>query len=428
MRNVTLVVSHNTFSKTNNMGKTLSALFYAADPAKVAQLYFKDEPIDPSRASAFFKITDGEMLRSTLKGKAVAPMPPTQITPAPAVKKARFGQLVQTLGAKRIPLIMLLRDWLWAEKYWFSSQLQDWLKENKPDCIFFASGDATFSYRVVLKLAETLNIPIVSYFCDDYYFYQRNWPTPGNLIYRYKIRKSIERLCQASTSLVTISKAMQEKYAKTFNRPTHLIMTPSQMPSGDAQPKGAPETVQLVYAGNIGMRAKTLLAVAKTVHALNKKGAHIRFEVYTLTADKKLIATLKATPGLVFMGALAPEQLQTVYQTADALLHVESFRKKDRARIKYSVSTKVPDLLMSGACIIAVGPEDQASMQYLKENQAAFVCHQHTDIEATIESFMDNPKLRALYRQKALQLAHLNHQPYENSVKLSQIIKAALQK
>ena len=58
---------------------------------------------------------------------------------------------------------------------------------------------------------------------------------------------------------------------------------------------------------------------------------------------------------------------------ADILLHVESFNEKMKKYTRLSISTKIPEYLASKRLIIAIGPVDIASIEYLKDNKAALI-------------------------------------------------------
>ena len=49
------------------------------------------------------------------------------------------------------------------------------------------------------------------------------------------------------------------------------------------------------------------------------------------------------------------------------LVHVESFDNKSRQLTKLSISTKIPEYLATGKPIIAIGPREVASLEYLKD-------------------------------------------------------------
>ena len=62
--------------------------------------------------------------------------------------------------------------------------------------------------------------------------------------------------------------------------------------------------------------------------------------------------------------------------------------------VRFSVSTKIAESLMYGPCLIAYGPEGIASIDYLKENNAAYVISRPEDLEKGLEEILTNKELR----------------------------------
>ena len=59
-----LVVSHNVFSRENNMGRSLAGLLSGWDPDALSQLYFCPEQPSLPLCRRYFRVTDLDALRS----------------------------------------------------------------------------------------------------------------------------------------------------------------------------------------------------------------------------------------------------------------------------------------------------------------------------------------------------------------------------
>ena len=68
------------------------------------------------------------------------------------------------------------------------------------------------------------------------------------------------------------------------------------------------------------------------------------------------------------------------YRNSDVAVHVESFDLKNRLTTRLSFSTKIIDCMNSGCAILAIGPNSQAGMAYLKDNNAAICINNIKDI------------------------------------------------
>ena len=66
-----LVVSHNVFSKTSNMGKTLSSYFNAIDSEDLAQFYIHSEVPTSDICKNYYRVTDKEAIKSIFTRKSV---------------------------------------------------------------------------------------------------------------------------------------------------------------------------------------------------------------------------------------------------------------------------------------------------------------------------------------------------------------------
>ena len=69
-----------------------------------------------------------------------------------------------------------------------------------------------------------------------------------------------------------------------------------------------------------------------------------------------------------FCGWADPAKLPLIFHNADLLVHLESFRKKDIGFTKLSLSTKISQYLMAGRPVMAVAPEELASVNVLNES------------------------------------------------------------
>ena len=60
-----LIVSHNSFSSFQNMGKTLNGLFNNVPKEKINHLYFHDSYPNIDKCNSIFRITDFDIIKTT---------------------------------------------------------------------------------------------------------------------------------------------------------------------------------------------------------------------------------------------------------------------------------------------------------------------------------------------------------------------------
>ena len=128
-----------------------------------------------------------------------------------------------------------------------------------------------------------------------------------------------------------------------------------------------------------------------------------------------------------FNGNLLADELKQVLEKSDILVHVESFETSDISNVRHSISTKIADYLSSSRLILAVGPDELASIKYLKDNNAAIVIDTLEKIEEKLTDVLvcKNLKEEAII-DNARKLSLKNHLMEENSNKLLRILDKAI--
>ena len=102
-------------------------------------------------------------------------------------------------------------------------------------------------------------------------------------------------------------------------------------------------------------------------------------------------------------------------------LHVEAFDDNAKERTRYSLSTKIAEMLRSRTCIIAYGPSDIASMEYLAENEAALILGAPQEITDGITALDAGPQIYEEIINNAERSAQKNHSKDRNDALMSEI-------
>jgi glycosyltransferase involved in cell wall biosynthesis len=102
--------------------------------------------------------------------------------------------------------------------------------------------------------------------------------------------------------------------------------------------------------------------------------------------------------GVKFCGGVSGDMLWEKIYESDVLLHIESDDKYLRKLTGLSVSTKIPEYLMSGRPVLGYGPEEVASMRLLNDNGVGVVISSENNDELVvcqIEKLLVNYRTRA---------------------------------
>ena len=368
-----LVVSHNVFSASGNMGKTMMRMLAGISPENLAQVYFHQEI--PTRACClrYFRITDSDVLRSVFTRRArFRAFSSCDIDESASQSRTDTGNLakVYQFSRRRTPMIYFLRDTMWRLGKWKTRALKDWARAFAPDVIFFAAGDYAFSYRVALYLSGQLRVPITMWCADDYFIVPQQSRSLLRRLHCRRLRKLAQRVTERSKSVITISDAMQRDYAQLFGFPVQTIRI-----SSDANPAALPRAQRegISYVGNLGIdRITPLVELGRALKAAQLPGFET-IHVYSGERNPVTLAQITEDNGLTFCGRLTEQGVGRVLGASKFLILVESFDRSAIRRTKYSLSTKVAESLRSGACIIAYGPDEIASIEYLRRHEAACI-------------------------------------------------------
>ena len=410
-----LVVSHNVFGKTNNMGKTLLSYFSGFRPDEVAQLYIHSEvPTDDSVCRNYYRFTDKDALRSLIPvgicGKAFAA---GDIQPSEMGGDGESGisAAAYQFGRKRTAAIFAARNTLWKLARWNTPRLWNWVDDFAPDVIFFAAGDYSFAYDIAMAIADHTGKPLVVLCVDDFYLYNRNEETAlGRLTHRL-FMKTVRRTMERASELYVISQSMKAEYEKLFGKTCRVLHTPAEKKE---VPAGTPN--QISYIGNLGLkRHQTLIRMGRALKALGLPGCPDRIDVYSGEQDPEILKELTEENGIRFHGMISAEEVLEVMGRSMAVIHTESFDADTVPIVRFSVSTKIAESLMYGPCLIAFGPGGIASVDYLKENEAAFVIDDPEKLEEGLRRILTDEGLRQRIVNHARALARKNHNAAVNS-------------
>lgn len=418
-----LVISHNVFSYTSSMGRTLANFFGEWKTENIAQLYLHTEIPTTDICTNYFRITDFDIIKKRKKdiGKVFSEIDIQKNSKTERVDKGAEAK-IYSIGRKRKPYMYLGRNLLWASNKWKNKKLFNWIDDFNPDVIFFASGDYVFLYKVAEKIAKYKGIPILTYICDDYYFVNQKSLSPLYWIVRSHRRSAMKSFFAKHKNIISICDKIKEDYTKELGVIAHTIMTSSELLEFSKTDNVENcDDIIISYIGNLGYkRHLPLIEIGKAL--LKLYNGKVLLNVYSAENRPEVLKYLNIDNGIKFHGSIPYESVIKVMKKSDVLIHAENMDKEIQEKIRYSVSTKIADSLMIGSCLFAYGPANVASMQYLMENDCACVATDSTVLENKLKEIIENYDLRMKYGEKAKKIAKKNHDIKNNERYLSDII------
>ena len=228
------------------------------------------------------------------------------------------------------------------------------------------------THAVGVALAERYRagVPLVTYLMDDWLAFESGVPIV------FATRRRGHRLLRESAAWLSISPhllASTREFAGV-ERPAHVVHNPVSVARGEPAALAGPRAgrFRVAYAGSVWpMHWDAVAAVAQGVQRLRAEGVDIEFVLFT---DRFFWGRHEGDWrrwGVVDGGLVPYAELGAALGGCDLLLVASSFAPAQAHMSRSSIQTKVTDYMAAGRPILACGPEDAASNDFLRRHACA---------------------------------------------------------
>ncbi len=403
-----LVISDVPWRDDNSVGNTYSNIFKNGEDIEFANLYCKPGVVDTPLVKKYFQLTEKEIINSLLVRKKKV----QQISHAD-LAVVEFNQTEQKfydkLRSLRFRSFFLVRELIWKITNWRTEELHAFLDDYKPEVIFSFCLDSVYYLDLINYCRTYTKAKLVMFFADDVYSYKNALFLSS--VHQYYIRKKIKNLVAVSELLYGATPQLCEEYEGFFNKSIKPLYKICEKISPVKTAINNP--LKIVYAGNlIYGRWKTLELMAQAINDINKDDIRVQLNIYTtglITNEMKQSLNINESSKL--WGGISYEKVKKILRDADMVLHVESFDKKEIRKTRLSFSTKIVDCMQSGTCLLAIGPEEVASIKILKEYDIALVVLEKSkeNIKKYLLKILENPQILSDTVKKMNQVSQRKH-------------------
>ncbi len=411
-----LIISNNCLSRNGSNGKVLAEMFGKFKPENLAQFYIHNENPDFSLCKKYYRVTDKQAVKSLVPFiKAGGEVPYCENEEAAEDNAATKRQ------GHHNALIFLIRDIIWSLGFWRRGLLK-WAEEFKPDLVFFQVGDSAFMPNIAVKTAKKLGVPLMLYCTENYYFKEHNYFTDKRFAFCYpffrrRLVKAFKKLIGASKCEIYNSEFLAELYEDEFGKKGKVIYQATSLKTFESETGN--DIYKFSYAGNLGLgRHISLIEIANVISSLNSE---YKLDVYG-NATPEVKSALDECENINYHGAVPYSEVISVMEKSDFLFHTESFDKEMIKDSKTAFSTKIADSLVSGRNFVLYADKSLACTKYLLKYDCACVITEKSELEAKLTDFITSPDMQKKYRQKALEVASLNHNASVNGEKFKDIV------
>lgn len=417
-----LVVANNSFSKTDNNGRTLSNLFIGWPREKIAQFCISSDGPDYEVCNNYYCVTDSAVLDSRLHFRKV-----DRNTLDPSYCREPVGSDGK---GKKTAFRMLVRDLLWNRDVWNTKEFNHWIKDFNPELILILFSDCSFILDIATSISKKFDVPLVVYNTEGYYFFKENYFRTKSLfdwlwfpIYQKRYKKHVEAMMGRVSLSIYLNDLLRDDYYERFKDKSIVLYTTSTL---EATNRSFDDELIFSYIGNLTHgRPKALLEIADVLQSINPTW---KLNVYGKPLDEYDEILLKEHKGISFRGFVKYDEVQKIVVESQILFHAESQEKDRQESLKYGFSTKIADSISSGACFVLYASNDLACSKYIQETGAGWFASDRQALKACIEEIVFDPQQRNEVLKKAKQIAILNHSVQANCNKFWSVIGEVLER
>lgn len=404
-----LVITRTPWLEENSLGSTMTDFFSGFTDFEIYGLCLREAPSVTKICKKNFYMSERQIIKALMHKGVVGAI--TGSNSNTVIERKKEESIYNKAKRYNLTALKLIREIIWSTDAWKNNRLDEYLAEVNPDVVFFPVFPCVYAQKVLKYIYEKTSAKVAIFHADDCYSLKQFSLSPLFWIYRLYQRKWIRSSVRLANRHYVISDIQKREYDISLGV-EHKILTKFADFSGEAPIKhiiGDP--LDMVYTGNIELnRWKSLAIIVDALKEVNSQDVKVDLKIYTANEiTKKRRRAMEKEPYSHIMGKVPASEIPTIQNSADILVHVESFDIKNKLAVRQSFSTKIVDYFKRGRAILAVGPKDVASISHLIDNDCAIVAQTKEQIIAQLNSIIRNNKLLNEYAHKAYECGRRQH-------------------
>lgn len=390
-----LVLTLNAWNESNSTGNTVSNLFSGlSDKDEVANIYCRDEPIDNSVCERYFKLTEKEILSNLFTPWRCGKV----INKEDCINSLRLQTSARSKAfvnfGRHHTSLFLLRELIWSISIWKNKNLRHYLKSFAPDCIYMHGHYNLYMHKILSYCEKVTKAKVVLFWGDD--MYGRKTNKPLGFLYETLLRKRFAKSINSASLLFGGSLKLCEEYSALFNKKFVPFFKECKQIKYDAT-RVINNPITIVYAGNLLFgRERIMIELVRAIDKVNQRGLshQLKLKVFSNTSPSTdSLAYLDDRKNSWFMGRKPYSDVCVQMDQSDLVLFIESFNKRDILSTRLSFSTKIIDCMQSSAGILAIGPSEIASMDYIVKFKLGYTITSIDEMESKLAYLADHPDI-----------------------------------
>lgn len=405
------MLSQYPWKKDNSFGNTYSNIFGKIENIEIAHIYLMAGRPDKEKVvTRYYQIPENEVFKTCAKpwkknaGVGHVYMlndndyDKDKAVPQTKVEKGFYGKLLGFGKRHHWSLMFLARELAWKMGKINYPDLMKFVDDFQPDIFFLPFSNLYFTNRLALYIKQHYDMPMVMYMAMDHYSLKRVSFNPVFWLDRFAKRRMIRKMSNYSEVIFAISKKLKFELEKGLDVRCEILYKRPDSNRKQSVYKPNDRKLKFLFTGNIlSNRWKSLSLL---VNAL-KKYEIGTLDIYTANPISRRINKALNIDGIsIIHKPVSQNEVIKLQNAADVLVHAEGFDLYNKSLVRCAISTKIMDYLSVGRCILAIGPRDISSIEYLKEHDLALVACSRQELEIIVSDMVNNREIISSYSHK----------------------------
>lgn len=401
-----LFITVNGWNNTTGTA-TIPSIIEGYPPENVACIFIRPDLPNSPVCNLYYSISEADVIKSIYRRNV---LPGNVVSCSREDIQEMDNERKKRVRLKKIPVFLgrYARDLFWKFGKWDNDKLKTFIRNFNPDVIAFPAEGILSFLRLCETIVDYAQKPYVLFFWDDNFTLKNH----GISIYRIFLRHKIASLAKNCAGSFAITPKMEKECQDYF----HIVPTQITKPVVEnlfvTEKSKYSFPIKILYAGSLYIdRDKTIEYLIQAIKEVNINRCYFCLDIYT---NSQLSETEKKKYNIDGVVSLHPgvkkEQIFELQDNADVLLFVEAIKGRYKNSARLSFSTKITDYLSANRAILAIGPNDIAPIEYLRDNKIAIIASDETEIKDKLNLIlMDKDTILKEYAQRAYVFGREKH-------------------
>lgn len=359
-----LILSNIEWSDNNAFGNTLSNLFSNIDNVDIASIYRRNSKPVNSVCTKYYKISYTSIIKNFFCKEKIGEYFELSVSNEKPTISSEKKAIVFIHKFNLNKIVYYVNDLLFMTKRWENNKFERFINGYNPNIVFYFTRSCKVQNLFIRTIKKYVpQCKFVTFVVDDIYAVNNS----------KRDKKIIAEQFKQASKIYAITPSLKRKYEELFDVEIDVLTKGCDFSLPVTQKQNSVKTI--VYAGNLLYgREKTLIKLGREIKKHNENSDNkLLLKVYSPTVvDDSVKKSMNIPDASEFSGARPYGEIVEILNSADVVLHVESFDEAQQKVVKHSFSTKITDCMQSGSVLFSIGPDGLASIEATKNIDGAF--------------------------------------------------------